>query len=53
MTDFRPVYGLLTSQWQHIVTAQRLVAQRREQQVEAATLDAAITTNLRGLGYGG
>jgi phage gp37-like protein len=53
MTDFRSVYGLLTSQWQHIVTAQWLVAQRREQQVEAAKLDAAIAANLKELGYGG
>jgi len=31
----------------------RLVAVLREQQAEAARLDAAITENLRGLGYGG
>jgi type I restriction enzyme M protein len=30
----------------------RLVAQLREQQAEAAKLDAAITANLKGLGYG-
>ena len=29
----------------------RLVAQLREQQAEAAKLDAAITANLRELGY--
>jgi type I restriction enzyme M protein len=32
---------------------QRLVAQLREQQVEATKLDAAIAANLRDLGYGG
>jgi len=32
---------------------QRLVAQLREQQAEAAKLDAAITANLKELGYGG
>jgi type I restriction enzyme M protein len=32
---------------------QRLVAQLREQQVEAAKLDAAIAANLKELGYGG
>jgi type I restriction enzyme M protein len=32
---------------------QRLVAQWREQQAEAAKLDAAIATNLKELGYGG
>ena len=32
---------------------QRLVAQLREQQTEAAKLDAAIAANLTGLGYGG
>jgi type I restriction enzyme M protein len=32
---------------------QRLVAQLREQQAEAAKLDAAIAANLKGLGYGG
>jgi type I restriction enzyme M protein len=31
----------------------RLVAELREQQAEAAKLDAAITRNLKGLGYGG
>ena len=31
----------------------RLVAQLREQQAEAAKLDAAIAANLRELGYGG
>jgi len=31
----------------------RLVATLREQQAEAAKLDAAIATNLKGLGYGG
>ncbi len=31
----------------------RLVAQLREQQAEAAKLDAAIAANLKGLGYGG
>lgn len=31
---------------------QRLRAQWREQQQEAAQLDAAIEANLRGLGYG-
>jgi len=31
----------------------RLVAQLREQQAEAAKLDAAIAANLEGLGYGG
>ena len=31
----------------------RLTATLREQQAEAAKLDAAITTNLRELGYGG
>ena len=31
----------------------RLVAQLREQQAEAAKLDAAITANLKELGYGG
>ena len=31
---------------------QRLVMQLREQQVEAAKLDAAIATNLKELGYG-
>jgi len=31
----------------------RLVAQLREQQAEAAKLDAAITVNLKELGYGG
>jgi type I restriction enzyme M protein len=31
----------------------RLVAQRREQQAEAAKLDAAIAANLKELGYGG
>ena len=30
----------------------RLVAQLREQQTEAAPLDAAIAANLKGLGYG-
>ena len=32
---------------------QRLVAQLREQQAEAAKLDAAIAANLKELGYGG
>ncbi|HWP30894.1 MAG TPA: N-6 DNA methylase, partial [Fimbriimonadales bacterium] len=32
---------------------QRLVAQLREQQAEAAKLDAAIARNLKELGYGG
>jgi type I restriction enzyme M protein len=32
---------------------QRLVAQLREQQSEAAKLDAAIAANLKELGYGG
>jgi type I restriction enzyme M protein len=32
---------------------QRLVAQLREQQAEAAKLDAAIAKNLEELGYGG
>jgi type I restriction enzyme M protein len=32
---------------------QRLTAQLREQQVEAAKLDAAIAANLKELGYGG
>jgi type I restriction enzyme M protein len=32
---------------------QRLVAQLREQQTEAAKLDAAIAANLKELGYGG
>ena len=32
---------------------QQLVAQLREQQTEAAKLDAAIAANLKGLGYGG
>ena len=31
----------------------RLVAQLREQQAEAAKLDAAIAANLKELGYGG
>jgi type I restriction enzyme M protein len=31
----------------------RLVATLRQQQAEAAKLDAAIAENLRGLGYGG
>ena len=31
----------------------RLTKQWREQQAEAAKLDAAIEANLRGLGYGG
>lgn len=31
----------------------RLVTQLREQQAEAAKLDAAIVANLKGLGYGG
>ena len=31
---------------------QRLTATLREQQVEAAKLDAAITANLKELGYG-
>jgi hypothetical protein len=31
----------------------RLTATLREQQAEAATLDAAIAENLKGLGYGG
>jgi hypothetical protein len=30
----------------------RLVAQLREQRAEAAMFDAAITTNLKELGYG-
>ncbi len=31
---------------------QRLVVAMRQQQAEAARLDAAIAANLRGLGYG-
>ena len=31
----------------------QLVAALREQQAEAANLDAAIAANLKGLGYGG
>jgi hypothetical protein len=31
----------------------RLTTTLREQQTEAAKLDASITTNLKGLGYGG
>ena len=31
----------------------RLTATQREQQVEAAKLDAAIAANLKELGYGG
>ena len=33
-------------------SAQALVAQLREQQAEAARLDAAIAKNLEALGYG-
>jgi hypothetical protein len=34
------------------VTLRLILKQRREQQTEAATLDAAIAANLKELGYG-